>query len=192
MNVVAKRLIAATENFPQRDMPYLIAVDGRCGAGKTTLGKYLQEIAGWTIFHMDDFFLRPEQRTKKRLDTPGGNVDYERFLDDVLIPLKRGESDIVYRPFDCHKQKMEKPVHIKVKGICLIEGSYSCHPALWDYYDQKVFLTIDPEEQKRRIFGRNKGEGAELFIERWIPLEEQYFSAYGIEKRCDLRFKMNK
>ena len=40
---------------------------------------------------MDDFFLRPEQRTKMRLAEIGGNVDYERFYREVLIPLKKKE-----------------------------------------------------------------------------------------------------
>jgi len=41
----------------------IVAIDGRCGAGKTTLANYLQEKTGATVFRMDDYFLRPEQRT---------------------------------------------------------------------------------------------------------------------------------
>ena len=46
--------------------PLLIAIDGRCGAGKTTLAQRLQQELGGRVFHMDDFFLRPEQRTAAR------------------------------------------------------------------------------------------------------------------------------
>ena len=40
----------------------IIAIDGRCGAGKSTLAARLAELCGGNVFHMDDFFLRPEQR----------------------------------------------------------------------------------------------------------------------------------
>ena len=49
---------------------------------------------------MDDFYLQPHQRTEERLAEPGGNVDRERFLQEVLIPLHEGH-DAVYRVFDC-------------------------------------------------------------------------------------------
>ena len=137
---------------------------------------------------MDDFFLRPEQRTAERLHTPGGNVDYERFLEEVLLPLKRGETKIVYRPFDCHRQTLTEPVCIRAGRVCLVEGSYSCHPALRDFYDLKVFLTIGRKAQEWRVLRRD-GESASVFLERWIPLEERYFLAYQIEEQCDLRFE---
>ena len=72
------------------------------------------------------------------------------------------------------------------KAINLIEGSYSCHPALWDQYDLRVFLSISPEIQLQRIRRRNGEEGAKMFEERWIPLEERYFAQYELEKRCDM------
>ena len=45
----------------------LIAIDGRCGSGKTTLASLLAEEFGGALFHMDDFYLREEQRTPERL-----------------------------------------------------------------------------------------------------------------------------
>ena len=45
------------------DRPILVAIDGRCGSGKTTLGEYLKGQFDCNLFHMDDFFLRMEQRT---------------------------------------------------------------------------------------------------------------------------------
>ena len=59
------------------------------------------DFTGKTI--MDHFFLRPEQRTPERLRTPGENVDHERFLEEVLCPLRAGRV-FWYRPFDCSVQ----------------------------------------------------------------------------------------
>ena len=41
----------------------IVAIDGKCTSGKTTLASKLAEIYDCNVFHMDDFFLRPEQRT---------------------------------------------------------------------------------------------------------------------------------
>ncbi|MCI8799141.1 MAG: hypothetical protein HFH88_04915 [Lachnospiraceae bacterium] len=165
--------------------PLLIAVDGRCAAGKTTLAAALRERTGCQVIHMDDFFLRPGQRTEQRLQEPGGNVDYERFLEEVMLPLSRGEG-FSYRAFDCRKMELADAVRVEPRAVTVVEGSYSCHPALWDYYSLHVFLDIDKEEQFRRICLRNGNQAAARFRELWIPLEEKYFAAYRIRERCEL------
>ena len=163
----------------------LVAIDGRCAAGKTTLAASLQAQLECNVFHMDDFFLRPEQRTSERLHQPGGNVDYERFLTEVLRPLHDGQA-VTYRPYDCHAQQLHAPVRAEVRPVSIIEGSYSCHPALWDLYDLHVFLSVGPEEQHRRIAARNGEKMLPMFTNVWIPMEETYFARFQVAERADL------
>lgn len=163
----------------------LVAIDGRCAAGKTTLAASLQAQLGCNVFHMDDFFLRPEQRTPERLHQPGGNVDFERFLTEVLRPLHDGDP-VTYRPYDCHTQQLRAPVCAEARTVNLIEGSYSCHPALWDLYDLHVFLSVSPEEQRRRIAVRNGEKMLPMFTNVWIPMEEAYFAQFRVAERADL------
>ena len=127
--VIAREVITKAETLLNKKNPVLVAVEGRCASGKTTLASVLQDLAGWSVFHMDDFFLQPWQRTELRMQTAGGNVDYERFLAEILEPLKKGETEIVYRPYQCRYQKLAKPVYTKAKQLCLMEGSYTRHPA---------------------------------------------------------------
>lgn len=167
----------------------IVALDGRCASGKTTLAAELEQRYGWSVVHMDHFFLRPEQRSPERYAQPGGNIDHERFLEEVLIPL-RAEERPVYRPFDCHTQILLAPVPFDPGPVVLVEGSYSCHPALWAYYDLHAFLTVGPTVQMERIIAR-EGEGyARVFREKWIPLEEEYFSACQVERRCEYRLEV--
>mgnify|MGYP002508335113 FL=1 len=167
----------------------VVALDGRCASGKTTLAARLARERGWSVVHMDHFFLRPEQRTPQRYAQPGGNVDHERFLEEVLLPLRRGERP-VYRPFDCHAQALRPPIALEPGPVVLVEGSYACHPALWEHYDLRAFLTVNPALQLERIRAREGEEQARTFQERWIPLEERYFSACGVEARCDYRLEV--
>ncbi len=171
-----------------RKGPVLIALDGRCAAGKTTLARELRRDYGWSVVPMDHFFLRPEQRTQARLDQPGGNVDHERFFAEVLQPLRAGQT-ATYRPYNCHSGDFDDPVRVEPASVVLVEGSYSCHPDLWDCYDLRIFLTVDPQEQRRRLLVREGAERARVFARRWIPLEERYFAACGIAERCGLRLE---
>lgn len=169
--------------------PFIAAIDGRCGAGKTTLAVSAAEMLGAPLIHMDDFFLRPEQRSPERLARPGENIDHERFLEEVLIPLSEGR-ECAYRPFSCFRGELGEPVTVEHGGLVLVEGSYAHHPALTPYYGLRIFLTVSPEEQLRRIRARNGESMAEVFRDRWIPLEEKYFSAFHIQESADLTLSL--
>jgi len=161
----------------------LIAIDGRCGAGKTTLAAALAHTLSCTVLHMDDFFLRPHQRTEARLAIPGENVDHERFLDEVLTPLQSG-APFTFRPYDCRRQDFGDPVSVIPGAVTVVEGSYSCHPDLQDAYDLRIFVDTDRETQLSRIRKRGGEDAVRAFREKWIPLEEAYFAAYDIPGRC--------
>lgn len=167
----------------------ILAIDGGGASGKTTLSGILNEIYGCTVLHTDDFFLRPEQRTPERYAEVGGNLDRERFLDEVLLPLKRNET-INYRRFDCATFTLSPFTEVKPEKLTVIEGTYSMHPSLAEYYDFAVFLDISPELQRERILKRNSPEEAERFFSKWIPLEREYFSKMQVEKRCNMSIKI--
>lgn len=162
-----------------------LAIEGGSASGKSTLGAMLKDIYGCTLFHMDDFFLRPEQRTPERFAEPGGNVDRERFLDQVLLPLSENK-DVVYQKYDCGTCSLLPPEKISPTPLTVIEGAYSMHPDLADHYGFSVFLDISPELQRKRISKRNSPPLAKRFFEEWIPLEVKYFDALRVKERCDM------
>ncbi len=164
-----------------------VAIDGPCGAGKSTMGETLRSafsVQGCNLFHMDDFFLWPFQRTAFRLGQPGGNVDRERFLSEVLQPLKSGHA-FVYQKYNCQSDEL-LPMSIKPRRIAVIEGVYSLHPELRQYYDLKVFLDIDGKMQIERLKNRSAPDQYRRFITEWIPLEESYFNALNIREAADM------
>ena len=165
--------------------PVIAAIDGRCASGKTTAAKLLQEQYGWTVVHADDFFLRPEQRTPERYAEPGGNLDRERLKEEVLIPLREGKP-VNYRRFDCSRMELGETVSVPVTDMVIVEGSYSLHPELRDLYDLKIFFDVSSDEQLRRIEARSGREKLQAFIDRWIPLEEKYFSGCSVSETADL------
>ena len=161
----------------------LIAIDGKCTSGKTTLAARLAEIYDCNVFHMDDFFLRPEQRTPERFAEIGGNVDYERFAEEVLNPLSAG-LPFSYRPFDCGSFTLSSPVAVSPRKLNIIEGTYSLHPYFANPYDLRILLSVPDALQRRRILER-PAFLHQRFFEEWIPMENRYFAQSGFQ--ADLR-----
>lgn len=162
------------------DEQVVVAIDGMCGSGKSTMGRVLEEIYDCNLFHMDDFFLRPEQRTPERLAEPGGNVDYERFKLEVLDHLADSDG-FSYQVYNCGIQALDGFVEVPYKKLNIIEGAYSQHPYFGEPYDLKFVCKISPEEQANRILKRNGPAMLERFKSVWIPMENRYFEAFGIE-----------
>lgn len=165
----------------------IVAIDGKCAGGKSTFSEILKKVYDCTVFHMDDFFLQPQQRTSERYAKPGENVDWERFLEEVLLPLNKNK-EINYRKFDCSTLTLSESQKVFPKKLTVIEGTYSMHPSLRKYYDLSVFLDISPELQKERILKRNSPEIANRFFNEWIPLENMYFSELDIKEKCNMYF----
>lgn len=167
---------------------FVVAVDGRCASGKTTLAKELSQKLDCNIIHTDDFYLQPFQRTAERYAEPGGNLDRERLKREILEPLSMGKKPL-YQPFLCHLMNFGQLIRLEDKRIYIIEGSYSCHPDLRSFYDMTVFVTTDADTQKKRILERNGEDKLRAFTEKWIPLEEKYFDVFDIEAKADLIFR---
>ena len=163
-----------------------IAIDGNSASGKSSLAALLKPDYSCNVIHMDDFFLRPSQRTPARLKEPGGNIDYERFGKEVIRPLKAGEM-FSYRPYNCRTMELSEPVIVNPNRINVIEGVYSLHPHFIEAYDIKVFLSLDETVQRRRLSERN-AEIYERFVNEWIPMETGYFEFFRISEKCDFIF----
>lgn len=161
-----------------------VAIDGPCASGKTVFAASLHERFGGNVLHMDDFFLRPEQRTPERFAEPGGNVDRERFEAEVLKPLAAGKA-VRYRPWDCHTGDFATSRSVEPAALTVVEGSYSMHPALRGYYDLTMCLIVDPSERLRRLEARNP-RMLQRFIDEWIPLENRYFESTNTQGGADL------
>lgn len=161
-----------------------VAIDGPCASGKTVFAASLHERFGGNVLHMDDFFLRPEQRTPERFAEPGGNVDRERFEAEVLKPLAAGKA-VRYRPWDCHTGDFATSRSVEPAALTVVEGSYSMHPALRGYYDLTMCLIVDPSKRLRRLEARNP-RMLQRFIDEWIPLENRYFESTNTQGSADL------
>ncbi len=175
------------EKISQR--PFIMAIDGRCASGKTTLANELKNIYHFNVVHMDDFYLPFNKRTKATEVLPGGHIDYTRLLDEILIPFNKGEN-ATYIPYDCHNDMYLDPIFLDCNNGIIIEGSYSLYSSLRSFYSIKAFLDISKELQHIRLAARNKNT-LQNFITTWIPKEEYYFEKCDVKNACDIIIPAN-
>lgn len=163
----------------------IVAIDGMCAAGKTTLAEQLSEVFSDThVISMDDFYLPLSQRSDAVMAQPGGHMDLIRFSEEVAQPLWQAQSPS-YGIFSCKSQNVIKREQVPENAtLIIVEGTYATHPSIPDIYDYRIFVKIDEKTQSQRIEERN-GALAQSYFTKWIPAESLYFSAYMTEALAD-------
>ena len=167
------------------DGQFIIAIDGRCASGKSTMAENLCQMLDVDAVHMDDFFLPPSLRSEERLAQAGGNVHYERFTEEVLPHLGKRDG-FSYQRFDCSRMALGEMKHIRENTIRVVEGSYSHHEIFGAYADLRIFSDVNADTQMARIIARDGADYAQVFRAKWIPLEEAYFDAMAIRQKADM------
>ena len=141
---LTQTIASLLEAHPER--PVLIALDGRCGSGKTTLAAQLAEpFPGSAVFHTDDYYLPPAQRIPNWAETPCANMDLTRLREEVLVPAQAGAA-VRSRAYSCREGAYLPEQCVPPAPLYILEGSYSHHPILAGFYDLKVFVTCSKEE----------------------------------------------
>ncbi len=163
----------------------VIAIDGNCASGKSTLADEIQQIFGGTVIRADSFFLPIDMRSVERLSEPGGNFHRERFVTEVIEGIRSGKA-FSYGVFDCSVGEVTHSIKVDENRLIIVDGSYCMHPSVNFEYDLKIFCTTDAKTQLSRIVKRNGEEMAEVFKDKWIPLENRYFEFYNIKNNCDV------
>lgn len=159
-----------------------IAIEGNSASGKSTLANLIQHIYDCNVIHMDDFFLQAHQRTPERLQEIGGNLDYERFMQQII----ENTGALSYQKYDCQTAVLGEMIALPQKKLTVIEGVYCMREPFCKAYDLKIFLSLDFTTQSDRILKRNGPFMAKRFETEWLPLENRYFSEMNIAQKCDL------
>ena len=84
----------------------LVALDGRCGSGKTTLSAQLAERFPQSItLHTDDFYLPPPQRVTGWERIPCANMHLERLRAEAVAPARAGRA-VCYKAYSCREGRL--------------------------------------------------------------------------------------
>ena len=142
--------------------PLLVAVDGRGGAGKSTLAERLRAVVpGSAVVHTDDI---------------AWNHAYfawgDLMVEHVLRPLHRGEA-VEFRPpaWAAH----HRPGAIRVAAdaeVVWIEGTGIIREEFATWIDASIWVQGDLDEQERRLVARDgDSEAQRQHVAAWLAEE---------------------
>ncbi|WP_433502650.1 uridine kinase family protein [Pseudonocardia halophobica] len=177
VGVVLDRLLTT----PARGRPTVIAVDGRGGAGKSSIAALLQAEAHRrglrsAVVHTDDF------------------AWHESFFGwdgalrrAVLEPVRLGEGvDHVPPAWRARGRLGSVPVPVGCQ-VLLVEGSGSARRALAPVVDKTVWVQVDGRCAVQRLLGRD-GDTPQnrAFLREWAAVERPFMLAERPWERADL------
>jgi uridine kinase len=169
---------------------FLLAIDGLGGAGKTFLAERLSAALEATghrhhVVHFDDFFFPSAQRPHGLIEKPiGTDFDWARLRDEVLAPLRRGQT-ARYARYDWTRDAMAESIEV-APGLVIVEGIYSNRQELGSLYDLRVWVECPRALRLERGLERD-GEAARTRWENdWMPSEDRYLIEHRPRDRADV------
>ncbi|HSX44427.1 MAG TPA: zeta toxin family protein [Candidatus Saccharimonadales bacterium] len=127
--------------------PFVIAIGGFGGSGKTTITQGLAELLGnVTVINLDDFMLN---RANKR-SADGQEFDLNRFEEQVLKPIKQGKDAIRYEIYDWDSNSMGQTKETRLQKYVIVEGTRVLQERFSEYYDYTIWLNVPLIEASNR------------------------------------------
>ncbi|MFJ9851107.1 uridine kinase [Streptomyces sp. NPDC101150] len=152
----------------------LIAVDGHAGSGKSTFaGRLADALGGAPVVHTDDLATHDELFTW-----------HERFREQVVEPLSRGES-AHYWLYDWARCAFTERRELPPAPVVLIEGVGAGRRALRPHLACLLWMELTREHSWERGQLRD-GPGLSVFWDGWIRAERRHFAADPSRPYADL------
>ena len=156
---------------PKNGKYYVLAIDGRGGAGKTTLTDYLEKLlTDFSVLNGDEYF-EPDDNT-----IAFGSFNEERFEKEVLSQLRDGKSEFTYRPYRWGEKEPMSNKDLKITEGIIIERSGSFAFDL--DYDCRIWVETPAQLALQRGQERDEmplEQGYRSWKEVWQPKEDAHF-----------------
>ena len=149
----------------RHDRPWIVAVDGRSGSGKSTIAGLLHQwVPASQLVHTDDVAWHHSF------------FDWSDLLvENILKPLRDGKA-VSYQPPGWHKHG--RPGAIEVAAgldLVVVEGVGASRTEVMPFIDSSLWIQSDLDEAERRGIARDGGtEAARDFWHEWMAQEFEF------------------
>ncbi len=150
-----------------------IGIDGPGASGKSTLAAGLAEALPRAVLVEGDDFYRPESDSKRSEVEVAGLFDLPRLTSQVLIPHSLGK-DLQYQRYSWESGVLGDWVRNDSSGPLIVEGIYSTHRTLRDFYDLRIWVTAPRAVRLARGIERDGEEARSRWVDVWMPAEDRY------------------
>ncbi|GAA1125223.1 aminodeoxychorismate synthase component I [Arthrobacter flavus] len=158
--------------------PLIVAIDGRSGAGKTTLAvelaALLREHHTVSLFHLEDIY-------------PGWDgleTGMHRYVSAVLEPLAAGHT-AEWRAWDWDAGDDGPGQHTEPADVVIVEGVGAACRAALGLLDVSIWVEA-PEDIRRTTALSRDGDTYAPFWERWAAQEQTWLSRDQPQLTADL------
>ncbi|MHA7208561.1 chorismate-binding protein [Arthrobacter sp. MDT1-65] len=149
--------------------PLLIAIDGRSGAGKTTLAvelaALLREHHTVGLFHLEDIYPGWD----------GLDAGITRYVEHVLTPLRQGRT-ARWNAWDWAQGQDGAERTTAAAEIVILEGVGAAAAAARSRLDAVIWVEADAQVRQRTAIERD-GDAYAPFWQRWADQEDRWLAA---------------
>ncbi|NHN54988.1 dephospho-CoA kinase [Calidifontibacter sp. DB0510] len=157
------RVVRRAVMVPPRPTPVLVGIDGRAGAGKTTLAGLVAKRLHAQVVHLDELYD----------GWSGGAAGNRLLVKRVLRPLARGEH-AAYPVFDWETGEYASRRRVEPAVYVVVEGVFSTIRAARDLLDVRVWLEVPAPLRRERALARD-GDGFAPHWDAWARQEDELF-----------------
>lgn len=154
--VTVDEIVVRVEELRRERGRVLIALDGRGGAGKSTLARELVRRISKSAHVEHDWFHLPKDQVSE-----GRRFDHERLIAEVISPFHSGARELRFPRYNWGYLAgipdgfHETPVSIGDVDIVVIEGVETLHRSLASHFDLRVWVDTSPELSLERGMRRD-------------------------------------
>lgn len=173
------------------ERPFVVAIDGRSGTGKSTLAAAVAGLLGDCLVIDGDDFYNGGRLGEWKGRTPAEQVaeamDWRR--QHALLTTLRDGRRVEWFPYDWEAfdgSLADVPFSAEPAPVIILEGAYSCRPELSGLLDLRVLVEADLAVRSQRLRLRDGEEWHDEWFEVWNEAEDFYFghvvsrSGFGI------------
>ena len=158
--------------------PYLVGIDGRSGAGKTSLAEQLVAVLrparDVTLFHLEDLYPGWD----------GLDEGTRTYVEQVLLPLRAGR-DAEWSAWDWVTGSPGTPRLTRVAEVVVLEGVGACSAAARGLLDVSVWVELPTALRYDRALSRDGAYYAEHW-DRWAAQEDAYLALDHVWEQVDI------
>jgi len=168
-------IVAARARTVNGRRPFVVAIDGCSGVGKSTLAAVLAAMLDAAVIEGDDFYAGGVTvRDDSPADRAGACIDWTRLR--AVVTALRKDQEAVWRAFDWEAfdgRLCEKPTALAARPVLIVEGVYSARPELRDIVDFAIIVSLPQQDRVARLRQRERMIGR--WEQQWHEAEDFYF-----------------
>ena len=193
----ADRIVEAIRYRLKPGRPFLIAIDGASGSGKSSVAAKVTEELDAVLIPGDDFFAAEITddgwASRSAVDRAADGIDWRRLRSEVLEPLLKGRP-ASWKAFDFVSGAradgsygmLANFKYARAASMIVLEGTYAARPELLDLIDLSVLVEVAAPIRHERLRAREEQGFLEAWHARWDKAEEHYFMQVRPASHFDL------